>query len=56
MKVYCVNYEDGCMSDLLVFSDIKTLISYLTELDVLSGNMEILAINEKIFSEKKVIN
>lgn len=47
MKVYCVNYEDGCMSDLLVFSDIKTLISYLTELDVLSGNMEILAINGK---------
>lgn len=47
MKVYCVNHEDGEMSDLLIFSDIKTLISYLIELDVLSENMDILAINEK---------
>ena len=47
MKVYCVNYEDGCMSDLLVFSDIKTLVSHLIEHDVLSENMDILAINEE---------
>ena len=47
MKVYCVNHEDGDMSDLLVASNIKALISYLIEFDVLSENMEILAINEK---------
>lgn len=35
------------MSDLLVASNIKALISYLIELDVLSENMDILAINEE---------
>lgn len=47
MKVYCVNHEDGDMSDLLISSNIKALISYLIELDVLSEDMDILAINEE---------
>jgi hypothetical protein len=47
MKVYCVNHEDGDMSDLLVSSNIRALISYLIELDVLFEDMDILAINEE---------